>query len=291
MGYNTPIWFQFVAAVVPPGERGAFFGWRSACGGVASLGAITLAGALLAWLPGRAGFAACFSLGALGFAWSWACMVRTRHDWSAVDRPREAAPSVLADGRALWRGNAAFRRYVGCRMVLAGASMATAFHVVAGQERFGLSAGESSLMAIALVYLPGLLGLWWGRAADRRGAKAVLVPATMLAGVAQLALAARPPLAAFVLCLLVIGCGNVVLAIGDSKWLLEVDEGRAGLTMSLFNLALLLPTAGLALAGGALADAIGIGPVFAIAGGCWLAGGALLALALPAPRAAETVPA
>jgi MFS family permease len=284
LGFNAPVWFQFVSHVIPSDRRGRFMGIRSAIGGITSLLAMGAASWVLAALPVPGNFGACFVLAAMLSFLSLYLITRTRFDWSQADQRLQQAPPFWPSALTLLREHGNFRRYVLSRLVLSGSVMGTAFYVVYGMELFHLSASQSLLFAIALLYLPNIAGIVWGQLSDRWGNKPLQVPAALAAGAAHLLFLAVPSLPVYVLCLAVIGCANVIFAICDSKWLLELDRERCGAVVSFFNLALMPTSVVLSLASGPIAQVLGMPAVFAMTALCWAGGGLLLWLAVTERR-------
>lgn len=284
LGFNAPVWFEFISHVIPPDHRGHFLGLRNAIGGITSLAAMGAASWVLDTVPAPANFGVLFATAAALMFLSFFWIVQTRHDWTEADEKRHQAPPFWNSAVALLKENANFRSYVMSRLVLSGSVMGTAFYVVHGKEAFGLSVAQSSLLAIAFVYLPGMAGLLWGKLCDQWGNKPLQVPAAVAAGAAHLVFLAVPSLPVFVACLTVIGCANVIFNICDGKWLLELDRERCGAVVSFFNLALMPSSVVLSLGSGAIAQALGMPALFGLTGLAWIAGGLLLAASVREPR-------
>jgi MFS family permease len=278
-GYNAPSWYEFVTHVIPGQLRGRFFGDRNTIGGLTGLAALGLSGWLLGTLPYPYNFSACFLIAAALWVTSYCCMGATQHDWRAVDAARTAAPPFLPSAIALLRNHPGFRAYVAARWLIAGSVMGVAFYVVHAQHQFHLSTAQSSLLAMALVVLPNLTGLVWGRLCDRWGNRRVQVPAACLAALASWLLLVAPNLAVYAAALFLIGCANVVINISDSKWLTELEPARCGAVVSVFNLALCPASVLFSLGAGAVAQVAGMPTVFFLTGLAWLLGAvALMAL-------------
>lgn len=283
-GAHAPAWYEFIAHVVPGHLRGRFFGDRNALGGLTGLAALGATSWLLQALPYPANFSACFSVAALLWFVSYACMWATRHDWRHVDAARADAQPFWRSAVAMFQEHAGFRRYVAARWLVSGSIMGVAFYVIFAQRHFHLSAAQSSLLAMAMTLLPGLLGRVWGRLIDTFGLRRVQVPAAVAGGLACWLLLVAPSLPVYALGLFVIGCANMIVMIGDSKWLTELDPARCGAVVSCFNLATCPASVGFSMAAGLIAQVAGMPVVFFLTGVAWLAGAALVAWALGEPR-------
>lgn len=273
-------WLSFIGEVIPASQQGRFFGQRKAWGGVAAVLATVGAGGLLQAFPGALGFGLCFGLAALVALAAMLGLVRTEHDWSGLVRPQPLPMRALAKG--LW-AEASFRRYLLARLAISGAGMAGAFYVLDAASRFGLGTAAASLLALAFTMMPKLAGAFWGHLTDRMGHQPVLLGASLVAGLAHLALPFASALPLVVACLVAIGCAQAVCEISDSREILALGAGRCAEALGLFNLAL-MPSALLALLAAAwVAEALGMPVVFSLAGLAWLGGA--LALAWPATAA------
>ncbi|MFN3431378.1 MAG: MFS transporter [Candidatus Sericytochromatia bacterium] len=285
-GAHAPCWYEFVSHVVPKDLRGRFFGDRNALGGLTGLAALGTTSWLLQALPYPANFSACFAVAAALWFVSYGCMWATRYDWTRVDAARADAQPFWDTAVRMLREHEGFRRYVAARWLVSGSIMGVAFYVIFAQRHFQLTAAQSSLLALAMTLLPGLLGMVWGRLIDRVGLRRVQVPAAIVGGLACWLLLMATSLPVYALGLFLIGCANMIFMIGDSKWLTELDPARCGTVVSCFNLAMCPAAVGFSLAAGLIAQVAGMPVVFFLTGVAWLAGAALVAWALGAPRAA-----
>ncbi|HBN07200.1 MAG TPA: hypothetical protein DD435_00655 [Cyanobacteria bacterium UBA8530] len=289
LGFQIPLWYAFLAQFVPPEERGKFFGYRGAFGGLFGLLGALAAGWCLQSLPHPWGFGSCFFMAALLQSISYLFVTSTEKEEREIERPEA---SFFASGLALLRENSRFKRYLLSRIVLSGSTMATAFYVIHAKSLFSLTAAQSSLLAIALVYLPATLGVIWGPLSDTWGARNMQVGGAVLAGVANLFILGERSLYGYLALLFLAGCGNLAVTQLDGKWLMELDEGRQGAVVSFFNLALVPSTALLPMVAGFLSDYWGMPSVFAATAGFWLSGGLMLAFLVeergisPRPRKA-----
>ncbi|HEY9856753.1 MAG TPA: MFS transporter [Stenomitos sp.] len=283
-GIATPSWSDFVGRLVPADRRGSFFGLRGALQGPASMVATLGATALLGALPAPWSFGACF-LAALGFmSLSYACMGFTRVRWQQeVVEPDRQAPFW----GTLWaklRAHPSFGRYALCRLVVACGTASTGFWVVGGQERFALSSSHANLLGLALLALPTLTGVWWGRLGDRRGPKAQLWAAIGIGAIANLLLAFSTQLWLYVTALVLVGLTTSLLVMADFAFLYDACPEERATYFGLFNVLLLPATLGVPIGAGLLADHWGLGAVFGASAAAWILGGIGLLLVWPQPR-------
>jgi len=208
-----------------------------------------------------------------------------RFDWSEVDRRRRQTAPFWRSASEMVRENRDFRAYLVMRILMTGGTMALAFYVLDAKDRFGLSAADSSLLAIALAYLPALSGALWGWAADHLGNKRTLLVLAAVSAASSAGLALAPNLPVYAAALLGVGCGTVVLQTLDVKWLMQIDQVRMGAVVSLFNLALAPWSIGLPLLAGLLATRFGMDALIWVTAAFWVSGAAVLALFVREPAA------
>jgi MFS family permease len=283
IGFQAPVWFEFVGHLIPPDKRGRFFGIRFTIGGVASIAAQALAGILLAKLAFPGNFTALFALAAVFVFLGYLCLISVRFDWEEVDRKNRQTGPFWTSAFDMVKSNHAFRGFVVARILMTGGVMAMSFYVIDVGERFGMSEAAASQLAIALLHVPALTGALWGGLADRIGSKPVVLIGTALGAAGSAVLLAAPNLAVYVAGLGAIGCANLILMILDGKWLMQIAPDRTGTVTSFFSLAIAPWSVGLPVVAGLLAARFGMGSLFWATALAWLAGGAFLALAVPEP--------
>jgi hypothetical protein len=110
------------------------------------------------------------------------------------------------------------------------------------------------------------------------------VPVIAAAAIANLMLAQTPTLTVFVACLFVAGMVNVMNNLFDNKWMMELDQERCGTLLGVFNMALTPWLFVVPLAGGVLAEFVGMPAVFVATGIALAIAALVLALLMPAPR-------
>lgn len=285
-GMAVPTWSDFVGRLVPVRRRGSFFGLRGSLQGPASMVATLGGAALLAALPAPWSFAACF-LAAFGFmGLSYACMALTRVSWQ-----REVVEPVSAPfWRSLpgkLRGNRAFGRYTVCRLIVACGTASSAFWVVGGQERFGLTSAHANLLGLALLALPTLTGVWWGRLGDLKGPKSQLWAAIALGAAANLLMALSHALWLYVAALVLVGVTTSLLVMADYAFIYEACPYERATYFGLFAVLLLPATLGVPILAGAVADRWGMAAVFAMSAVAWILGGIGVLLVWPRPRSLQ----
>lgn len=266
-GVAAPSWADLVGRVIPPELRGRFFGWRQALQGPASVLATLGAAALLAHLAPTHAYAACFALAFVLMGLSFVCLAATRHPWPLP------VPAATGYWRALpgrLRGHPEFMRYALARLVLTAGTAGLAFAVVEGQHRFGLSSDRATLLGLALLALPTLTGVFWGRSADRWGARVPLAGALLLGTLGGIVAALAPSWELYAAGLALMGLVQPLLVMADYQVIYATCPEERATWFGLFAL-LQLPAALLVpLGAGLLAEQAGMAAVLGGAAVAWL---------------------
>lgn len=279
-GLAAPTWGDYIGRLIPPDRRGAFFGWVGSLKGPSSMLATLGAAGLLAVLPAPWNFSACFLLAFLLMSTSMACMALTRYEGRDEVEEVDKTPfwgSLLTK----LKENPAFTRYSLLRLVLAGGTLGTSFYVVAGQERFSLTAGGATLLGLALLALPTLTGVWWGSLGDRKGPLAQILAAIVLGMISNLLLVVPGSMGLYVFGLMLVGITASLLLMADYAFIFANCPNERATYFGLFSLIQLPATLGFPLLAGGIADRFGTAEVFWLSAIAWGIGGVSLGLKSP----------
>lgn len=279
-GIAAATWGDFIGRLLPADRRGEFFGWQGSLQGPASMIATLAAALILSTLQAPWSFSACFLSAFVLMSMSLGCMVQTRYDGQHEEAEVASDPfwgSLLLK----LRERPVFLRYALLRLVLAGGTVGNSFYVVAAQERFRLSPGFSTLLGLALLALPTLTGVWWGRLGDRKGPFAHIIAAIAVGATSNLLLILPGPLPLYVLGILLVGITARLLLMADYAFIYQNCPDERATYLGLFSFLQLPALLGFPLLAGAMADRFGIPWVFGGAAIAWMAGGIALHLNWP----------
>lgn len=257
---------EVVAKVVPSERRAAFFGTRNLVGGVlAFLAGLGVREVLASPLPFPYNYTLIFALATLTYTLGYALFGKVSEP---PDEPQPASTlhTELRAVPALLRDDAAFRAFLGVRLLLAFASLGEPFYAVFALRVLGM---PSSMLGVFVMVLAGaapLSNLVWTRVAQRRGSRRIIRASSacaLLAPLLALGLPGRLPLAY----LLVFACSSVAAQgfnLGHTNHLLNLAPAAArgryiGTLNTLVGAALFAPVVG-----GLLADTLGYRAVFAL---------------------------
>jgi MFS family permease len=264
-GITTLSFQEVVAKVIPLRRRGAFFGTRQFVGGLL---AFAIGGTLVRWvlgadspLPFPYNFALLSGLALIGFIigiGSFALVTEPPTERVGV---RASFVAVLRRAPAILRGNRNYRWFIATRLLLRAGQIAEPFYIIYATEQLGFSAGIAGVFVSIWALAGALSNLVWGRVADRRGNRKLLVLAGTLSALAPLLMLGAPALllavnapaallaAALGLVFLLVGAGTDGIMIAAMTYVIEVspDDERAtylGVANAILGIGALLPILG-----------------------------------------------
>jgi MFS family permease len=291
---------NIVAKTVPPGHRGAYFGWRRFLGGLLGLAAGVLVRAVLSpdfGLAFPSNYAVLFFLGFLitvVLVGSFSLVVEPAE---AVDPRRVGLREQLGRAVRLPLRDRNYARYLVLRVLVVVTGFTVPFYAVYARRELGASGDMVGVYLVGLTTASVLSNLILGRVSDRLGNRLLLrlaaITVTLPAATALL-VARSPQMAldrslAFVLVFVFQGLHTTAQVIGGTNYLLELNPSiervlYVGLASGVVGLAFFASPLG-----GALVDWLGFEALFLVALVC-----ALLAvgisLRLEEPRRRQTMP-
>jgi len=284
LGMILPAWSSMIGKVIPTRRRGQFFGIGRSLGALLGVGGAFLAGQLLQhW--GFNGFAACMMLGSAATFVSWTGLALTREPPDLEVKPPTPLTSYLARLPELVRKDRNYARFVLARTVGLLGSMATSFVIVDGARRFNLTGLQVGGLTATIAITQTVMYLTWGLIADRYGHKAVLALCALATGLGALLAGWTPVVWGLHLALALVGAAHGGEVISGSNLVLEFARPVDRPTYIGLTATLLAPARTLApVIGGALAGALGFGPLFAIATALGCLGALMLATLVRDPR-------
>lgn len=284
-GLGTPPWYDLIAKAIPARRRGLWAGVSRGLGSLLGIGGATLAGRFLAEYGFPRGFAFCFFAATASLIISWIALSLNREPDSLVTKPRVSLTVYLRQLPAVLRRDRNYLRYLVARSVAVLGGMGTGFFMVYGADRFTIAGQMVGTLTGVLVGSQALGNLLLGAVADRLGHRAILAFGALTMAVAALSVLLAPSAAWLAVTFALVGLSTAAALVSSLNIILEfcAPEDRPtyiGLTNTLMAPA----TALTPLIGGALATAIGYGPMFGLAIVLAGLGGALLGFWVREPR-------
>ena len=287
-GTSTLAFQDVVAKVIPPRQRGSFFGTRQLFGGLLTF---AIVGPLVRWLLGEGGplpfpynygvlgvlAMISLSIGLLAFA-------IVKEPPQTQLGPRMRVIEGLRRAPAIMRGNANYRWFIISRMLTRVGQIAEPFYIIYAIEALRLPADVAGVYLAVRAISGALSNLLWSRISERQGTRRlilltsalfVLAPALALAGPAissALGLGSTGLLIAIGLVFLVAGVANDGNGISGNTYLLEIvpeDERPTyiGLANTTLGLVTFLPVlGGWLVANVGYSGTFGLGVAFALLG-------------------------
>ena len=261
-GVTTLSFQDIVAKIVPPTQRGRFFGTRQLYGGLL---AFALAGPFVRWMLSDESPLAfphnfalislvslvCYATGMLFFA-------RVREPAAQLLVPRQGIGAALRAAPAILRGNARYRMFIIVRLCLLIGRLAEPFAIIYVTEQLHLAKSIAGLLIAVSAVAAASSNLVWGRLGDSRGMVWLLRFTGTLAIFPPLMLFAAPwiaPIGVYILVAwlliasLIGGISADGVGIASMTFLLEVSppEQRPlymGLANTLLGIGAVIPVAG-----------------------------------------------
>jgi MFS family permease len=183
-GIATPAWYDMIAKVIPVQRRGIWKGMAGSLGaGMGIIGAFFV-GHILVGYDYPYNFAILF-LAAYGcLIISWVMLALNREPPSNSTKQRLSTLQYIRQLPQVLRRNPNYSRYLISRSTIQVGTMASAFYMVYGIERFALDGAAIGILTGVLIGTQAVLNLVWGNLGDRLGHKTVLTSAAFLIALA-----------------------------------------------------------------------------------------------------------
>lgn len=264
-GALGPAWLDFVARAIPVRRRGSFFGLSSALGGALGIGAAAIARAALDAHGFPTGYAICFLLAFVGVLLSYLSFLGAREIGPFVGREAEALGAYLRRLPAVLRQDHAFARYLASLTLGVAGLAAGGFYAVAAIARAGAGPSEVALFTGVFLAAQTAANPVWGLVSDRRGHKTTLLSGLACSAAATLTAAAATEVWQFGATFLLYGVSLAATNLARIAIVMEFSPPDVRPTYIGLAGASLTPVAAAGpLLGGALADALGYPPTFAL---------------------------
>ncbi len=269
-GLTANAWQSMISKIIPPRQRGTFFGSQSAAANLLASGSAVAAGLVLERLGSPFGFTVCFLSACAAMTVSWFCMNATREPAIKPENVPESQRDFWKGIGAILRRDRDFRWFLIARMLAQVAMIGFAFYIVYIVRRFGVDAALAGvmtgvLMATQIAANP-ILGWLGDRSSHRFVMEIGALTAAMGAAIAWWAADVNW----FFLVLVLSGIANAALWTTSLTLTLEFGTGAERPAYIGLSNTLVAPSTILApLLGGVLADAAGYPMAFlsSVAGG------------------------
>jgi len=290
-GFTANPWQSMIAKIIPSEARGTFFGAQAALANVMISLAAVAAGFILTQFKDSQNFALCFLLVLVGMGASYFFLSLTRE-------PVDEAKIIPADGPSPWRGGLEvlrrdrnFTSYLVVRILSQFALMGSAFYIVYGLFRFGMSDLVAGFLTAALTISATVANAVMGWLGDRFGHRAMLIAGGFAMTLSSLIIWLAPSVGWLYPAFVLIGLANVSYWTSGMALTVEFgDEASRPVYIGLSN-TLVAPATFLApLLGGWIADLAGFQTTFLLSAIGGLVITALLYWLVRDPRMTRNIP-
>lgn len=285
-GVLMPAWLDIVGRAVPGTIRGRFFALANAAGNVGGVLGSVLTAWVLAVVAPPASFGVCFLGAALFMGLSYAALALVREPPASPPPARVPLRAYLRRVPGIIRRDRDLAWYLAARALGVAGTMAGAFYTVHGLRAFDAPAWQVGVFTGALLggQLAGNTVLGW--VADRAGHRRVMLAGGVAMVAANGIALAAPSVDVFTTVFVLAGVQLAAVNVSGFNILLEfAPTASERPTYVGLGTTTVAPVAfGAPLVAGVVADALGLGVVFATAGAAATAGVVMLATAVRDPR-------
>jgi MFS family permease len=208
-GFTANPWTSMISKIIPPENRGTFFGLQAAVANLFISGSAVGAGYLLDFLDSPLDFAICFFVASVFFTFSWFALALTR-EAEDTERVIEANQPSLWQGAALIiQRDANFNWFLVARFLSQFATMGFSFYIVYALRRFNADPIVLGYLTATLTITQTIANVGMGWLGDRIGHRAMLIVGAVAAMLSSLLAWLAPSLAWFYPIFILAGLTNV----------------------------------------------------------------------------------
>lgn len=208
-GFTANPWTSMVSKIIPPENRGTFFGVQAAVANLFISASAIAAGYLLKAYQAPINFAICFFIAAGFFTISWIFLAMTReladHD-KVID---ENAIPFWQGAAQILRRDTNFNWFLGARVLSQFATMGFAFYIVYALRRFHMDEVTAGFLTAALTIAQTVANAGMGWLGDRIGHRWMLIIGAASATLSSLLAWLAPSLTWFFAIFILSGFANV----------------------------------------------------------------------------------
>jgi MFS family permease len=284
-GFTANPWTSMISKIIPPENRGTFFGTQAAVANLFISGAAILAGYVLSGYESPINFAICFFIAAVFFMFSWVALAFTREP-TDFDKVIEENPIPFWHGAsAILKRDSNFNWFLVARILSQFATMGFVFYIVYALRRFEMDEVTAGFLTATLTISQTVANAGMGWLGDKIGHRAMLIVGAAGATLSSLLAWMAPSLAWFFPIFILTGFANVSIWTNSMSMTVDFSDEKdrpfyIGLAQTLTAPATIIAP----LLGGWIADAQGFVVTFAISAVLSLVMLGILAFIIKEPR-------
>jgi MFS family permease len=185
-GFTANPWTSMISKIIPPENRGTFFGLQAAVANLFISGSAVMAGYLLDWLDSPLDFAVCFFIASLFFTLSWFALAMTREPEDTEKILDEDQPSLWQGAGQIIRRDMNFNWFLVARFLSQFATMGFSFYIVYALRQFNANPVTLGFLTATLTIAQTVANVGMGWLGDRYGHRAMLILGAVAATLSSL---------------------------------------------------------------------------------------------------------
>lgn len=284
-GFTANPWTSMISKIIPPENRGTFFGTQAAVANLFISGAAITAGYVLTGFENPINFAVCFFIATFFFTLSWVALAFTREP-TDFDKVIEENPAPFWQGaRAILQRDRNFDWFLVARTLSQFATMGFAFYIVYALRRFQMDEITAGFLTATLTIAQTVANAGMGWLGDKVGHRAMLIVGAAAATLSSFLAWMAPSLAWFFPIFILSGFANVsIWTNGMTMATTFSDEKERPFYIGLAQTLTAPATMIAPLLGGWIADTQGFGVTFAFSAVLSLVMMSILVFIIKEPR-------
>jgi MFS family permease len=208
-GFTANPWTSMISKIIPPENRGTFFGTQAAVANLFISGAAIAAGYLLNWYEAPINFAICFFIAALFFTISWVALALTREP-TDNEKVIDEHPTPFWQGASrILKRDKNFNWFLVARTLSQFATMGFAFYIVYALRRFQMDEITAGFLTATLTIAQTVANAGMGWLGDKIGHRSMLIVGAGAATLSSFLAWAAPSLTWFFPIFILSGFANV----------------------------------------------------------------------------------
>ena len=208
-GFTANPWTSMISKIIPPENRGTFFGTQAAVANLFISGSAIAAGYMLSGFESPVNFAVCFFVATVFFTLSWVALAFTREP-TDFDKVIEENPVPFWQGAgAILKRDRNFDWFLVARTLSQFATMGFAFYIVYALRRFQMDEITAGFLTATLTIAQTVANAGMGWLGDKVGHRAMLIVGAGAATLSSVLAWMAPSLAWFFPIFLLSGFANV----------------------------------------------------------------------------------
>jgi len=264
-GFTANPWTSMISKIIPPENRGTFFGMQAAVANLFISGAAVGAGYLLDFLDSPIDFAICFFIASVFFTISWFALALTREPEDTEKVIEENQPPLWKGAGRILQRDMNFNWFLVSRFLSQFATMGFSFYIVYALRRFSADTVILGYITATLTITQTIANIVMGWLGDRIGHRAMLIVGALAAMLSSLLAWFAPSITWFFPIFILAGLTNVSIWTNGMTMATSFSGENErpfyiGLAQTLTAPATIIAP----LLGGWIADSFGFVPTFSI---------------------------